>query len=449
MPDGLPMPRRLAAIAAISFGTALLVIDGSIPSVALPSIARDLEVERSAAVAVVTVYQLTLVMTLLPFSTLGDRLGHRRLYQSGQLLFAAASALCLFVESLPFLLIVRAAQAIGAAAALSVSAALLRAIYPRAQLGRGLGINSVVVSSAAALSPTLGGAILAFAPWPWVFAAAVPLALVSLLLGRALPEPQPRAEPFDLAGALLCALTFGLVVGGIETAVHGDSPVISGAIVVLGLYVGVQFVRRERGERRPILPVDLLGRPLLGISVLASFMAFLSMMSLTLSLPFRLEHAYGMSPTEVGAAISPMPLTMMVVAPISGALSDRYPAGILGAIGMGIAAAAFLLIAWLPADPGYFDIAWRLAMVGFGFGMFLSPNMRLILGNTPPERTAAAGGLTSTTRLLGQTLGATLLAAILALGLGLGPVPPLIAAGLALVAGACSLVRMLPGYRSG
>src|SRR3954451_15141416 len=145
MTEGLPLPRRYRAIGAVSFGTALVVIDGAIPPVALPTIVRDLHVDGSSAVLDVTVYQLVLVMTLLPFSALGDRLGHRRLYQLGQIVFTIATLLCFFARRLPFLLVVRAAQSLGAAAALSVSSALLRAIYPPRQLGRGLGINSVTL----------------------------------------------------------------------------------------------------------------------------------------------------------------------------------------------------------------------------------------------------------------------------------------------------------------
>ena len=191
MQDGLPLPRRIFAIGAISFGTALIIIDGGVANVALPTIARDLNVEPSSVVSIVTVYQLTLVMLMLPFAGLGERIGLKRMYQLGQLVFTVATMLCFFAKSLPFLLIVRGAQAVGAAAALSLSSALLRQIYPAKQLGRGLGINSVVVSSSAAAAPTLGGLVLAIAPWPWVFASAVPFAIASLALGRALPDPAP------------------------------------------------------------------------------------------------------------------------------------------------------------------------------------------------------------------------------------------------------------------
>lgn len=443
MIDGLPTPRRYLAILAVSLGTALAVVDGAIVNVALPTIAHDLGVSNSSAVLVVTVYQLVLMMTLLPFSALGSRIGLRRLYQYGQLAFTIATVLCFFVKSLPFLLVVRAIQALGAAAALSVSSALVRSIYPARQLGRGMGVNSVVVSVSAALAPTLGGLILSVAPWPWLFAAAAPLGMLSLILGqRVLPEPIRRHEPYDVLGALLCALTFGLTIAGLESVVHGDSPVVSLAIVMLGIIFAVIFVRRELGEPDPILPVDLLSQPVLALSSFGGLLAFIAAMTTMLSLPFRLQLHYDFSPGEVGAVITPWPLAMMVIAPLAGILSDRFPAGILGGIGMSIATMALLLLAFLPPDAGYVDIAWRMALCGTGFGLFLAPNTRLIVGSTPMARAAAAGGLISTTRLTGQTLGATMVAMLLTAGVGDGSVPTLVAAALTLITLICSVARL-------
>jgi len=448
MSDGLPLPRRYGAIGALCCGTALIIIDGGIANVALPSIARDLKVEPSAVVSIVTIYQLMLVMLLLPFAGLGERIGLKRMYQVGQLIFTVATFLCFFAKSLPFLLIVRAAQAIGAAGALSVSSALIRSTYPAKQLGRGLGINSVIVSSSAAAAPTIGGLVLAVAPWPWVFACAIPFALLSLLLGRALPDPKPGHEHFDVLGAVMCAAMFGLVIGGAESAVHGNSPVVSAAIVLTGALIGYFFVKREQGDANPILPLDLLSKPVIALSVVGAYTAFIASMTLLLSTPFRLTQEFGFSAVMVGAAIAPWPLTNMIVAPLAGWLSDRVPAGLLGGIGMTISIAALLLIAFLPAHPSYFDVAWRMALCGSGFGTFLPPNARLIIGSAPRDRAAAAGGLVSTVRLCGQTTGATLIALLLALGVGAGNIPPLVAAGLALVAGLCSLSRLRPSIRN-
>jgi len=444
MSEGLPLPRRLYAILAVSFGTALIVIDGAIPTVALPTIARDLRVDSSAAVTIVTVYQLVLVMLLLPFSGLGSRIGLKRMFQFGLMVFTIATVLCFFARSLPFLLIVRMAQAVGAAACLSVSQALLRNIYPRKHLGRGLGFNTLIVSSAGALAPPLGGFVLALGPWPWVFASAVPFALLSLAFGRALPDPRLRRDPYDVLGALMCAGTFGLVIGGLESGVHGDSPVVSAAIVATGLLLGALMVNREKASPAPILPVDLLRRRVIALSIFGSFCAFVGSMCLLVSLSFRLQHEFGYSPAEAGAVLSLWPITMMVVAPVAGNLSDRIPAGLLGGIGMAIGTVALLLLAWPPEHASFFDFGWRMALCGLGFGLFSSPNARLIIGSAPPDRTASAGGLTSTTRLVGQTSGATLVAALLAMNIGGGAIPCAVSAGLAFVAGVCSVARLRP-----
>ena len=445
--DGLPKPRRYLAIAAMSAGTALVIIDSGVANVALPTIARDLHTDASSVVSIVTIYQVTLVMLMLPFAGLGERIGLKRTYQWGQAVFALATLLCFFAKSLPFLLVVRAAQAVGAACVLAVSSALIRQIYPSTQLGRGLAINSVVVTSSAAASPTIGGLILGIAPWPWVFASAVPFALLSLALGRAIPAPAPRQAHYDLPAAIMCAAMFGLVIGGLESAVHGDSPIVSAAIVLLGIVIGIRFVRGELGKPSPILPVDLLARPVLALSAIGGFTAFTASMTLLISTPFRLHEA-GFTAAEIGAAIAPWPLTNMVVAPLAGYLSDRIPAGVLGGIGMAVSIAALLLIATLPPDPGYVAVAWRMALCGSGFGLFLPPNARLLVGSAPRERAAAAGGLVSTVRLTGQTIGATLVALLLAVGLGTGAVPPLVSAGLAFVAGICSLARLRPAIRN-
>ena len=441
--DGLPTPRRYLAIFAISCGTALNVIDGAIPNVALPTIARDLGIAPSAAVLIVSVYQLVLVMTLLPFSALGSRIGLRRLYQYGQCLFIGSALMCFFAPNLPLLLAARTLQALGAAAALSVSSALVRSIYPAAQLGRGMGINSVVVASAAALAPIMGGFILAVASWHWVFAATIPLALLSLAVGqRSLPDIPAQQDRYDLPGALLCALTFGLVISGLLSLSQGESPPTGLSIVALGIVIGIVFIRRELTETVPTLPVDLLARPVLALSILGASLAFIGSMTFILSLPFRLHEHFGFSPGEIGAAIAPWPLGMMVMAPIAGMLSDRFHAGLLGGIGMGMATLGLLLLATMPTTASDWSITWRMALCGAGYGMFLSPNARLIVSAAPLARAASAGGLISTNRLVGQALGAALLAALLTLGRGSDSTPAFIAAALGFCAAICSVARL-------
>jgi DHA2 family multidrug resistance protein-like MFS transporter len=438
--EGLPLPRRYWAIVAISFGTALVVIDGAIPSVALPTIARDLDITNAAVTNVVAVYQLVLVMALLPFASLGERMGYRRMYQYGQVVFMVASALCLLPVSFLGLLALRALQAIGAGMALSVSAAMLRQIYPANRLGTGMGINSVIVASSSALAPTLGGYIAGHLPWAWVFVAAAPLALVSLALGRALPDPQRRPIPAEWLSGLWSAVTMLLVIGGIQLATH-ETMALGVTLAILGVVSMLFLIRRELGRPAPVVPVDLLAKPVLGLSALAAMACFIAAGSLMLSLPFRLQEAMHFSPEKAGMLLLPFPLTMLVVSPLAGFLSDRIAPTKLGVTGMIIAIVGLLLLAFLPVTASEVAIAWRLSFTALGFGLFFAPNSRLLIGQAPRERAAAAGGLLSTSRLLGQTMAAVVVGILLASGLGIGPTPLYVSCALAVVAALCSLVR--------
>jgi DHA2 family multidrug resistance protein-like MFS transporter len=447
--DGLDKPRRYWAIAAISFGTSLLVMDGAIANVALPTIARELDVDSGAVTNIVTVYQLVLVMALLPFSSLGDRIGHRTLYQAGQVVFLLSSAATILVNDFMLLLAMRALQALGAAMALSVSAAMLREIYPANRLGSGMGINSVVVASSAALAPTIGGFVVAEFDWRWVFVVAAPMAMISLLLGRSLPDPFKQDRKPEIVSGVWSAVTFLLVVGGIQIAAHGGTIAVGIGVTTMGMLSGVLLVIREKTRRAPVIPVDLISQPVIGLSALAAVCAFIATGSLIVSLPFRFEEGLGYTPDEVGLLLLPFPLTMLVVAPAAGWLSDRIAPTKLGVTGMAIAIVALLLLAFLPAYPGEFGIAWRLSLCALGFGLFFAPNARLLIGQAPRDRTAAAGGLMSTARLFGQTLAATTVGILLTLGLGLGPWPMLVACALALVAALASLARFRSVTRAG
>ena len=441
--SGLETPRRYFAIFAVSCGTALTVMDGALPNVALPTIAQDLEIDPSSAVLIVSVYQLVLVMTLLPLAALGGRIGLRKLYQGGLCLFIGASLLCFMAPNFPLLLGARALQALGAAAALSVASALIRSIYPTRQLGRGIGINTIIVASAGGIAPILGGYIVSGIDWHWIFIATTPLGLLSLAVGqRALPHIDGHGQRISRLGALLCALTFGLSISGLLALAGGYHLSTSLPVLLLGLATAVVFVRHELTQATPILPVDLLGNRIVALSIAGAQFAFIASMAFLLSLPFRLQENFGFSASEVGTAVAPFPLALMIVAPLAGTLSDRYSPAVLGGVGMAIATAGMLLLAALPEGATQLDIAWRMAVTGFGYGLFFPPNAKVILSAAPIERAASAGGLLATNRLAGQALGTALIAGLLAAGHGADSSPALLGAVLTLMAGICSLARL-------
>ena len=439
--DGpLPLPRRLLAVFSLSAGTILLTMDASIAPVALPTIVHDLNVSASTSTLVVVVYNLVLAMTLLSFASLGERLGLRRVFLLGLVCYILGAGMCLVGNDLGALLVARALQASGTAAALSVSIALVRHIYPPAQLGRGLGINTIAGVTGAALGPAVGGLILSIASWHWVFAAAAPLAIASLAAGRALPEPERHGKAFDRRGAALCAATFGLLITGLESLTDAHLPLASALLLLAGVAVAVIFVRHEAKTAHPVLPVDLLVHPTLALSVAATFSAVLGSTILIWSAPFRL-HALGFSAAQIGGTIVPYAVAIGIFAPTSGMLSDRVNPALIGTIGLMIAIVGSLCVA-LPLHPNAYDVAWRMALVGTGFGLFFSPNARLIVAAAPRGRVASASSLIATTRMFGQALSSTLLGGLLALGLGQNGASAVLAALLATVAFACSAARL-------
>jgi DHA2 family multidrug resistance protein-like MFS transporter len=193
-----------------------------------------------------------------------------------------------------------------------------------------------------------------------------------------------------------------------------------------------------------MLPIDLLRQRDIAWPVIGLFAAYVASMIVMVNLPFRLQQGLHFTPAAAGAVLAVWPLVSMFVAPTSGLLSDRFPAAILGAIGMAIAIAGLIALAFLPVAPSRLDLAWRIMVCGLGFGMFYSPNARQIIASAPRHRIAAAGALTTTTRGASQTLGATVAGAVLGAGLGNGPASGLIAAGLAALAGICSLMVLRP-----
>lgn len=438
--QGLPVRRRILAVASISIGAMMLMIDASISSVVLPTIATALGVANSSTLLVVTVYQLMIAMTLLPLAAVGVRVGYRRMYQAGFVLHICSGLLCLLVDNLPALIAVRALQSLAAAAAMAVGVAMVRQIYPPKRLGSGLALNTIFNATGTALAPVLGGYIAAYADWHWTFVAGVPLAMISLGFSRFLPDPIPHNHPFDTRGAALCSLTFGLFIGGIEGAVHTSYVTASLTAVALSVVSGWLLVRHERREDEPVLPVDLLTRPALGLTTLATLLGTISSMVIMLSVPFRLQLGYEMSTSEIGSAMAAYALASVMFAPLSGALSDRVPVPLLCTVGLIIASIGMASVALLPAEsPGTFAIAWRLWLCGAGFGFFFAPNARLLVGSAPQTRAAAAGSLFTTTRMLAMAVSATLVAGLLAMDFGKGAVPMLVAAALAVITAAISV----------
>jgi len=442
-PDGLPQPQRFWAIVTTVIAVFLTVVGASVANVALPTIAADLGADPSAAVWIVNAYQVAILVSLLPLASLGDIVGYRRVYLAGLVLFSVASLACALSPSLPALVLARIAQGIGAAGVMSVNQALVRFIHPAHRLGYGIGITAVVIAVSAASGPAFASAILAVLSWPFLFAFGVPVGAVALVIGIcALPQTPRASHRFDVASTALSALAFGAFIALIDTIGREGSALLIAAEFAVTTVSGVLLWRREVSLAAPLLPVDLLRIPVFALSIAVCASSFAAQMLALVALPFHFQAA-GYSAVQIGLLMIPWPLATALLAPISGALSDRYPAGLLGLVGLIAFAAGLAALALLPERAAMIDIIWPMALAGAGFGLYQSPNNRTIQGSVPRARSGAASGMASMARLLGQTIGAALAAFLFSRLAGGGAIAALwLGAGFAVAGAIVSALRL-------
>ena len=448
--EGLPVPQRYWSIAVIGLAITMAVLDSSVANVALPTISREFRVASADAIWIVNAYQLAVVVSLLPFASLGEIFGYRRIYLIGLALFTAASLACALSSTLLELTLARVLQGFGAAGIMAINAALVRFTYPTRLLGRGIGLNAFIVSFASAVGPTVAAAILATASWQWIFAINVPIGIVTFAIAlKALPRTGTVARRFDFVSAGLNALAFGLIIAGIDLATRSGMPLTGYAVLAGGIVAAALLAARELNRTHPLLPLDLLRIPIFGLSVAASICSFCAQMLTLVSLPFFFEGMMGRSAVETGLLLTPWPIAIAIVGPLAGRLSDRFPAAILGGTGLVILSLGLALLATMPTTASDGDIAWRMAVCGVGFGLFQAPNNRTMISAAPRARSGAAGGMLATARLTGQTLGATLVAIFLALNPAGGETISLTLAAVLALAGAVASLSRLPSERAG
>ena len=411
--DGLPTPQRYLAIATVGAGVTMAVLDGAIVNIALPTIARDFGVTAADSVWVVNAYQFIVLVSLLAFASLGDIYGYRHIYRFGLAVFGVASLACALSGDLWTLVAARLLQGLGAAAIMSVNTALVRFIYPRSHLGRGIAINAQVVATAAAAGPTLAAAILSITTWHWLFLVNVPFSILALWLSRYLPATTKGRHRFDLLSAALNAAAFALLIVGIEELGHGADNLGLPIAAFAGAGVaGFFLVRRQLDRSAPLFPVDLMKLPIFSLSVGASVTSFIAQLIIFISLPFYFQNVLGFSELDTGLLMTPWPVALLLCAQIVGRLTDRIHPGYLGSAGLVVLLGSVLSLALMPAHPGYFDIVWRMFFAGLGFAFFQTPNNRTLINAAPPARTGGASGMLGMARLLGQTTGAALAAVI-------------------------------------
>lgn len=434
------LTRDRASVLAILSAMALVVLDAGIVNVALPTIARSLDVTPGRAILVVSAYQTALLIGLLPSAHLAERVGYRRLFVAGLALFAGASILCAFAPTLGILVVARVLQGLGGAAIMSLGIALLRHALGPDRLGAAIGWNALTVALSSAAGPIAGALILSLAPWPWLFLAKLPIGAIALAAAMALPRIEPTRRSVDTLGIALHAATAASVLIAVQAALpHPYFALLTGSAAAVSATL---LVRRAKGRPAPLLPVDLLSLRPFRVAVAASVCCFVGQSAGLLALPLYLQLGLGLGPLVSAAVLTCWPVSVAFASRFANRLAIRFGSAAICAAGASALAFGLLLSALWPADEQIAGLVVGAVLSGFGFGLFQVPNNRIMFLSAPAERSAAAGGLQGSSRLAGQTLG-SLMTSLLFAG-SFGPAAPSIAMMLgAIVAGAAALVSAL------
>lgn len=445
--------RKYIAVIALQIVLVMTVLDVTVVNVALPILAEKFHMSNSASVWIVTIYQLVITMLLLPVSSIGDLHSYKRTFLTGVVVFTLASACCAASQNFTMLVVSRAIQGIGAACVMGVNIALVRLIYPREILGRGMALNAMCIAIATAAGPTIAGAILSITSWHWLFLINVPLGIAAFIIGfKLLPQNPPvdHKPRFDRVSAIENMVVFGLIFFALGNFTHKGDLALSGVLLVVGLVVGYFYLRRQFGHEQPLLPVDLFKNSMYTMSIITSVCSFIAQNMAMIALPFLYLNSYHFNAITTGLLMTPWPLATMVVSPVAARYVERHNPGAVAALGMCVFIAGVILLLFTGTHPEEWNIAWRMAVCGVGFGMFQTPNNIVMVMATPVNRSGGAGGMQSTARLVGQTLGATIVSSVFALAaveLTAIRICLYVAAAFALCAGFFSYTRTL-GHKS-
>lgn len=402
----------------VAIGVFMATLDTSIVNISLPAIATAFHHGVGGLVEwVIIAYLIVIAGVLITIGRVADILGHKPIWVMGLVIFMAGSAICGATPTLEFLVGARALQGLGGALLMAISPAMLTGAFPPSERGRALGLNAVTVALGVSAGPTLGGLITEHLSWRWIFYVNVPVGLVGLVTALSVLRWQrgTRQGRFDPLGAVLLglgvltltlALSFGQEWGWTSAGVIG---LLVGAGIAFALFAWV-----ETRVPDPVVDLSMFRNRVFTSAGLSSLLSFLALFAVSFLMPFYLEDLRGFSTEQAGILLTPLPVVLAVVAPVSGMLSDRVGTRWLAAGGLALGCLGLALLAQLDTQSSPLDIAWRLAVIGVGQGLFQSPNNSALMGSVSQNRQGVASGLLATLRVVGQTLSVAVAGAVFA-----------------------------------
>jgi EmrB/QacA subfamily drug resistance transporter len=397
---------KWVALAVTTIGSLMVAIDSTIVILALPSMLQDLHSNLVRMTWVIIGYLLVNTVLLLTFGRMADMFGRVRLYNLGFVVFTTGSVLCGLAQSDTMLIASRVIQGTGGAMLAANGMAIITEVFPAEQRGQAMGFNAVTWGLGSMIGPVLGGIILAVSSWRWIFLVNLPIGIVATLSAYLLLHdiaPNPRGERFDVIGALLFSAGLVLLLLGITGGI-GPGWLSPGILTYFAISAALllAFVIRERRVDYPMLDLHLFDNHQYAFSVAAAALQSLSVFAVNFLLLFYLQGVRGYNPLTAALLILPLPVVTSIVGPLSGRWADRRGGIVPATIGLAVQSLALLLLVFLePATP-YLILAVALALLGFGGGLFWSPNTSITMGAAPRNRLGVASATLNTMRNLGM-----------------------------------------------
>ncbi|QBD80272.1 DHA2 family efflux MFS transporter permease subunit [Ktedonosporobacter rubrisoli] len=409
---------KWAVLGIVAIGVFMATLDSSIVNISLPPIALYFNVPLSGPVEwVVIAYLVATAAVLLTAGRLADMVGRKAVWAVGLVVFTGGSAICGAAPSLGLLIAARALQGLGGALMMAVSPAMLTTAFPASERGKALGLNAVIVALGVSVGPTLGGLITGYLSWRWIFFVNVPIGIIGLFLTLRILTEKLRRNPgrFDPLGAFMLALGLAGLTAGLSFGqeLGWTSPLLLSSLIIGCLALAsLPFI--ESRVVNPIIHFSLLHNRVFVSAILSLVLSFLALFAVSFMLPFYLEQLRHFPTEKAGLLLTPLPLTIALIAPFSGTLADRIGTRWLAASGLAIACLGLVLIGQLNAQSSIFDIIWRLVVTGVGQALFQSPNNSALLGAAPRNEQGSASGFLATGRTMGQSVSVALAGAIFA-----------------------------------
>ncbi|MCR4430905.1 MAG: MFS transporter [Tepidanaerobacteraceae bacterium] len=404
------MDNKYKILTAVLLGTIMGPLDTSVVNVAMPTLAEVFRAGMTTVSWVSMSYLLILSSLLLTYGRLGDMLGYRKLFLLGMVVFTAASVLCGISPAIEILILARALQAAGAGLMMAVAPAIITRTFPPGERGKALGYNAMAVAVGLSVGPSFGGLLLKSFGWRSIFFINLPIGLTGYFWARSVipGENELKKENFDPLGALLGFLFLASLLLYISKG--QEIGWTSGAgffLLTVSIASFISFIVQEKRAVEPMLELSLFSNRMFSAGNLSCLLNFIAQYMMIFLTPFFLTQA-GYSTNQIGLILTAYPITMLLVAPISGALSDKIGPLFLSTGGALICSIALYLMSTLNLASSTFEIVWRLVLFGFGNGLFQTPNNSSVMGSAPRERQGIASGVLATMRNVGMVLGIAL-----------------------------------------